>query len=71
METTVITILVALAAYAVGLLAFTFWQATRDRFYEGRDERRRLRQFKSAGQFVPKKSQAPHPSSEFSDRNDW
>lgn len=64
METTVFTIVIALAAYAIGLLVYTYWQATRDRFYEGREERRRNRYFKSAGQFVPKKRQASPDNSE-------
>ncbi len=49
-------ILLAIAIYGVGLLIYFYWQTTRDRFYENREERRRKRTFKSAGQFVRKSS---------------
>lgn len=50
-------VLLAIAIYGVGLLVFFYWQATRDRFYEQREERRNRRSFTSAGQFVPKSAQ--------------
>ena len=54
-------VLLAIAIYGIGLLVYFYWQATRDRFYEQREERRKRRSFTSAGQFVPKSA---HPEEE-------
>lgn len=55
MKSSVAIILIALAvAYGLVLIMVAIRRITKDRFYETRDERRRKREFKTAGKFVPK-----------------
>lgn len=61
MESFVYMIFAGVLFYCVGLLIYLYRKATKDRFYELRDERRRKRVFSSAGHFVPKNR--PHDSS--------
>ena len=58
-----ITLIAIALAYGLVLCNLGIRQVTKDRFYETRDERRRKREFKSAGKFIPKNPRNK-PSSE-------